>query len=225
MQLKRYKYVFFIAVMALVLQSFSPMYIYADNAESEVNVEFLEGDEVIPPLDPEDPNQPLGPPGTGSSGPLTLNYVSPLTFGQQRISYSLPEYNSSTPRPFIQVSDLRGTGSGWRVEAMATEFTNTDLEPSLLGATITLTNATVISPLADMTAPTAVDTVELPTDGVTILPVVLADPESGLGTWLTRWYTDPAAVENTSVTLTVPPSSVSTGQHIGNINWILVDAP
>ena len=56
-------------------------------------------------------------------GPLSLDYVSSIDFGTQKITmFEKKTYESTSLKPFIQVTDNRGTGAGWKVTAAACSF-------------------------------------------------------------------------------------------------------
>src|SRR5699024_11718832 len=91
--------------------------IYAEEpANSNATVNFTAPDDPVGPVDPTDPTQPNtdSPEDngniTGQNGPLSLDYVSHLDFGNQEISTSEEIYSSETTEPYIQVTDLRGSG-------------------------------------------------------------------------------------------------------------------
>lgn len=195
--------------------------------ESEINIQFAPGNEVINPVDPDDPSLPLQPPGmgTGESGPLTLNYMSPIDFGIRPISSEFQVYPALTMKPFIQVTDLRGSGTGWEVEATASPFMGAN-GISLRGSIITFQAGEAISANPDLAKPVPFNLVELPTDGITAVRVVRANTDEGRGTWVIRWY--PSAVnatDNDNVTLTVQRGTATIDANTATISWRLVDAP
>ncbi|WP_313468266.1 WxL domain-containing protein [Carnobacterium sp.] len=205
-------------------------------AESEATVNFIPAGEDSPAvLDPTTPETSYTPgPGdpdgvtTGEAGPLTLDFVSNIEFDDHEISAVSEVYNSITLRPFIQVTDRRGTGGGWTVTATASSFTTgTTPTPSLQGSTITLSNASLISNNTTTAPSTLNDSIVLETDGATSAIVVEAAQDEGLGSWITRWF-DPAetaATENSNVTLTVPGGVATQGTHTATITWLLEAAP
>lgn len=196
----------------------------AQQPQSEVNVKFNEGTEVVPPVDPDDPSKPLEPeePGTGESGPLTFNYAAPISFGTQTVSSVTREYNALTPKPFIQVTDLRGTGLGWRVEASCSSFTN-GVVPTLPGAVVHLDRGEAKSASATLAPPVPAGTISLPTNG-TSQRIVSAGIDQGLGTWVVRWYPT-LGPDNDSVRLTVLAGTATLDAHTAKITWDLIDAP
>ena len=195
-------------------------------ATSNATVTFMPGTDANDPVDPDDPSKPLDPPGqgTGEAGSLSIDYVSNITFGSQTISGSQKVYNANELKPFVQVTDTRGTGAGWNVIAKASVF-NDGTNDSLKGSTISFTGGYAISSNPSATKPIPSSPVVLATDS-TEATVVSAATNSGLGTWVNRWYpTETTAVSNDNVTLTVPAGSATAGTHTSTITWILADAP
>lgn len=193
---------------------------------SNATITFTPGTEPTSPVDPDDPSKPLDPPGqgTGEAGPLSIDYVPNITFGSQAISGSQQVYNSSELKPFVQITDIRGTGAGWNVIAKATPF-NDGTEDSLKGSTISLKGGYALSANTSATKPTPSNPVVLTTDN-TEATVLVATENSGLGTWIDRWYpTETTATSNDNVTLTVPSGSATAKTHTSTITWTLADAP
>lgn len=100
---------------------------------SNSKIDFLAGDEVItPPVNPKDPGNPVLPTpidptdpdnkGTNQKGPLSVDYVSNLKFGKQKISGKTISYKALNADPFVQVTDLRGAGDGWSLSAKNEQF-------------------------------------------------------------------------------------------------------
>ena len=95
-------------------------------------VEFIPNVDPTEPVDPEnpDPEKPVKPidptdpegPNPGTQGPLSIDYASSFDFGKNRISNKDQVYfakstaisrkSKETPN-FVQISDNRGTNSGW----------------------------------------------------------------------------------------------------------------
>lgn len=154
--------------------------------------------------------------------------MSSVNFGEQEVSSTEQSYSSTSRKPFIQISDRRGTGAGWKVTATATAFQNEDGAASLSGATLSFKNGETASASTTATTPTAAQTVELPTDGTSIVSVVSAKASEGMGTWINRWFgatpNDTASL-NDNVKLTIPAGSATLGDHEATITWTLSDAP
>ena len=218
----------------LILFISSPAMFADSTGDSKATIEFKI--DVAPPIldptdpsdpydpDPEDPTDPQDPP-TGNTGALTLDYVSSVHFGEHKIDGTTNTvFESTVLRPFIQVSDRRGTAAGWTVTAQATEFSNTENTPTLEGSILTFTNGSVISPNSSLTPPSPSGEIILNAGGDAAI-VVSAAENTGIGTWITRWFPSEEAELNDNVTLTIPAGTASEGKHEATITWTLTDAP
>jgi hypothetical protein len=177
-------------------------------------------------VDPENPGQVIEPaePATGDTGPLTLDHVSSIEFGTQAISGMAAVYSARTLRPFIQVTDRRGTGEGWRLTAEAGRF-RSGVDPTLPGAALEFMDGSAVT--GGTSAPPSVrETIRLVTGGEAVL-IASAAPGSGLGTWSIPWLPDGGGepARNDKVTLTVPGGAATQGGHSALITWTLVNAP
>ncbi|MCM3087528.1 WxL domain-containing protein [Bhargavaea ginsengi] len=195
-------------------------------ATSNATITFTPGagaPEVLDPENPENPYEPTDPTdtGTGETGPLTLDYVSSINFGENEIKTTAQKYQSSTLRPFIQVTDRRGTGEGWNVTAQMSNFT-VDEQVTLPGSLLTLSNGSVIS-TSKSDAPVPNNPVEL-NPGGTEVKIVTADQNAGLGSWITRWLAGNTE-SNENVTLEVPAGMATQGNHTAVITWTLTAGP
>ncbi|MCD5003502.1 WxL domain-containing protein [Enterococcus saccharolyticus] len=170
-------------------------------------VEFVPNLDSTDPVNPEnpDPEKPVKPidptdsdgPNPGTQGPLSIDYASSLDFGKNRISNKDQVYfaraqsyqgdQEDTPN-FVQVSDNRGTNSGWTLsvtqEAQLTSTTPT-LNNVLTGAKMTLSNSAISSNVQHITAPEAKNSIELVPGLASI--VTFAKADTGAGTWATYW--------------------------------------
>ena len=171
---------------------------------------------IEPPEQPLDPEEgelvPEGPGGTvpgGKVGPLYLNYVPNLDFGTWEIGgetefYAAPQIwkdsNSEENRlraNFAQVTDLRGTESGWSLSVSQDEkgFTSTEgtSERTLEGTTINFMYGAVGSDMLEVengaVVPSPKDAKSLiPEEGGILTPgssvkIMSADEGAGAGTW------------------------------------------
>lgn len=208
-------------------------------SESNATVNFTAPENnTVGPVDPTDPSQPNtdDPESngniTGEEGPLSLDYVSHIDFGNQEISTTEGIYESTTTEPYIQVTDVRGTGAGWDVTAQASNFSTEGDSASLPGSTITLSNGEAAS-AAGLNEPYVESEIELSTGGeaanvVSAEPRVAEEPVNtaeGLGTWVTRWLAGEGSTENENVILTVPASTATAGTHTATITWTLSTGP
>lgn len=201
--------------------------------ESNATIQFNAPTDAPPVYDPEDPSKeydpanPDGPndPVTGHTGPLTLDYVSSINFGEHDISIQEMVYQSTTLRPFIQVTDRRGTAAGWHVTASLSNFTNAeDTEiATLKGAELSFYNGEVLSP--NGTAEPTPYEFKL-TPGGASAAVVNAEEGSGIGPWINRWFPTVSEPEtNDSITLSVPLGASTEGTHSAVITWTLMNTP
>lgn len=169
--------------------------------------------EFIPNLDPTDPVNPVDPdpgkpvkpidptnpegPNPGTNGPLSIDYASSIDFGKNRISNKDQVYfaraqayngeQQDTPN-FVQISDNRGTNSGWTLTVKQPEqlkATTDTLNDVLTGAQITLSNPKVNSNAQNVEKPVANEIVALNPGEETV--VTTATQGAGAGTWATYW--------------------------------------
>ncbi|TRM09235.1 WxL domain-containing protein [Lentibacillus cibarius] len=77
---------------------------------------------------------------TEGGGAFRLDSVSTLLFGVNEIKAKKTVYKSITTDPYVQVTDTRGTGEGWKVTAQASEFSDGEKE-TLPGSSIELKGA------------------------------------------------------------------------------------
>nr|WP_086349269.1 WxL domain-containing protein [Enterococcus sp. 9E7_DIV0242]OTP15997.1 hypothetical protein A5888_002211 [Enterococcus sp. 9E7_DIV0242] len=121
---------------------------YADPSVTNHGVVEFEGDYGKDVRDPENPGTIVDPgPSPSTDGPLRIEFVPQLGFGQNKITKGdrLYEANAqlffgdTNPRGnFIQVSDYRGTGGGWTLQVrQETQFQNANtLNNELKGSVI-----------------------------------------------------------------------------------------
>lgn len=198
----------------------------SSEATSTAAITFTPGDKPVDPVNPDDPSKPLEPSGqgTGKAGPLSIDYITNITFGNQSISGSQKVYNAKELKPFIQITDTRGTGAGWNVVAKAAPFSDGS-NSSLNGSYLSFVGGKVVSSNLSAVKPNSLTPVKLTTDN-TEAKVITASANSGLGTWVNRWYaTETSAASNDNVTLTIPAGSAKAGTYTSTITWTLADAP
>ncbi|MGC5455860.1 WxL domain-containing protein [Enterococcus faecium] len=184
-------------------------------------IEILTGDgtEVIPPI--EEPSEP----GTGDKGPLSLDYISNLDFGKIKLSSGEtttkvsgptdPEGNMLTKG--LQVSDLRGTGAGWKVSIGLSAFSGTeDQTHTLKGAKVVLPEGAITTNNEDKkNGPVSnAKTIEAGGDASTIF---IANKNQGMGTWFSKW--DPEEVK------LVVPGGQYADKYTAKLTWTLSDTP
>jgi hypothetical protein len=225
-----------------------------DQAESKANVTFKADDEGST-TDPGNPGEPDGPGepdegdgDNGNGGPLRIDYVTNINFGEQTISGSNAEYHplltpwthnkgqESEKRVFIpqfvQVTDNRGTNEGWELQVSRSQFAAEGTE--LTAAELAVSNAEIkkMSDIADGFEPTGKRTFTVPLEEEGAQRVVLAGEDKGMATWGYSFgpavSADKASTDETErnedVTLSVPGTTkkLENKQYTSNITWTLV---
>ncbi|MHA7117652.1 WxL domain-containing protein [Aerococcus viridans] len=231
----------FIALLAVTLFGVTTFVPSVEAAKSNANVEFEAPDEAPAILNPDYPDEaPTDEQEeerddnvTGDYGVLTLDFISDLNFGKQKLSPKAETYfleNATTP--FAQVTDVRDTGKGWRLVAELDSFKDTSNLSSLPGATITLNNTSHVTQSENKSAaPTsAPEEIILSADNtstpITTASDTTAGEPQGLGTWITRWIDiDENPNSNESVALNVPAAVATEDKHTADITWTLYNTP
>ncbi|MDT1957044.1 WxL domain-containing protein [Carnobacterium divergens] len=164
------------------------------------------------------------------TGDLTLDFVSSFDFGNHPISKNDEIYSAAaqqlddgrTVPNYAQVTDLRGTGNGWRLNVQQqSQFIATKDGKELEGAQIQFENGVVTSESTN--APQDV------TQSVNLTPgvsekIVMANENEGTGTWVYGLGDDSTKEE--SVHLAVPGKSFKAADSYKTIlTWALLDAP
>lgn len=224
----------FLAAMTLAAVSVGGVQA-ADVAQTKntatADVTFKANDSETKPVNPVDPTVPVDPsnpnptdpadpsnPGTGNAGPLSIDFVSNIHFGTQKIQDA--PYSATNENAHIQVTDKRGTGAGWQASAAISDFKGTKdgHDVVLNGAQLALNNGVIKStPNNAAAAPTTEKTITLGADNK---PVMTAADGTGQGTWIDL-FANPS-----DITLTVPAGNiVSDVQYNATITWTLGDTP
>ncbi|MEG0544190.1 MAG: WxL domain-containing protein [Carnobacterium sp.] len=190
---------------------------------------------VTPPLNPIDPTNPiitaptdpLDPDnnGTGAEGPLSIDYVSNFYFGEHKISGSDMTFLGKNLNPYIQVTDTRGTGAGWKVQASISEFLSSDKKAVLKGAEFTLKN-----PILKSASESNLSTKPNGTSKITLnsnkQSVVVSVEDAGKGTWLVIFPAERGKEVNENLLLHVPAGSPEANTtYTATIKWELLDGP
>ncbi len=211
--------------------------VVGDSATSKNSVNFVAGgsdeDDAVGTLDPTNPdnpnpNSPIDPmdpdnQGTEHVGPLTINYASNIKFGEQKISGKDITYNGLNADPFIQVTDIRGTGAGWNLSAKSTGFANSDGKKVLKGAELSFKGGQVKAGSKNniSTSPLSSNIIF---NNVASQPVMNAKKEAGKGTWLNVWSGTDQSNENVQLKVLAGTAEADT-EYTSTITWELADAP
>lgn len=222
----------------------------SDNAANTMGkVTFSEDDSPTAPLDPIDPNvdKPITPTdpevGSGTAGPLSIDYISNFHFGNQLISAEDRTYNvkldviktadgkSVGRAPFVQVTDKRGTNKGWTLQVQQKTPFLTSGAKELKGAYLSLTNPVVKTTKDNQAAPPVATSKKIIlTPGKSGAPggsqtVLSAKQDTGMATWIESFGNNQSGPS--SVQLFVPGTSekIKDATYSAILTWILVDSP
>lgn len=192
-------------------------------------------DKPIRPVDPTDPENPdaINP---GTQGPLSIDFASTLYFGEQKISSRTEVYHAESQKyvdadgesqegpNFVQVTDNRGTESGWTLKVRQDGQFKTDAGQVLEAAEIRFINGEIVTP-SDSPEPTVLkEEITLDPEGAESL-VMSAQAGEGAGTYLTRWGKDMEEAVK-SIELEVPGSTTKYAtQYTTTFTWLLTDTP
>lgn len=201
-----------------------------DAANSTAKITFT-GDNTDPngPVDPDNPDHHNADPdpddpdnhGTGDNGPLSIDYVSNITFGTKDISTSSQVYNAVNAEPHVQITDKRGAEGGWSLTAAVSKFTASD-KSELKGAVLSFKNGEARTSSDNTSAKPAVSD-NITFDNTEAKPVMSAASLAGEGTWLDVFAGDEG--NNTNVQLAVPSGSAQAKEYTATITWTLTAGP
>ena len=119
---------------------------------------------------------------------------------------------------FVQVSDNRGTETGWTLKVKQNGQFKTEANQELTAAKVTLSNGRVVSASQSAKPTTAPATIELNPTGAESVVMAAGDKE-GAGTYLMSWG-DSVDTAKTSISLEVPGS---TTKYAKNTRQLLLD--
>lgn len=212
------------------------MTIYAeemsDSATSTAKITF-EGNDTHSnkPVNPDNPDDPIDKPdevdpddpnnhGTGDQGPLSIDYVSNISFGTQEISQNKKVYVAANAKPFVQITDKRGVAGGWSLTATASKFSAAD-SSELKGAILSFANGDTRTTSDNISGKP--DAFDFTFNNHEAQPVMTAKSLNGQGTWLDVFEGEEG--NNTNVQLTVPTGSAQAKEYTATITWTLTAGP
>ncbi|MGY3746566.1 WxL domain-containing protein [Vagococcus salmoninarum] len=177
----------------------------------------------------EDPNNPE------NGGPLRINNVTNISFGEQVISGDDQVYAAkmSTEQDEegnflpdnIKIIDDRGTNQGWELQVKNDGFKSVDGTVPLAGTELTINPVSIVSKSGNL-LPSTLKPVILKNDGFKTM--VAAKASEGVGTTTTLFGNLAGEdTENTNVTLKIPGSSakVKDTTYQTTLTWVLLDEP
>jgi hypothetical protein len=151
-------------------------------------------------------------------GTLNLTAAPVIKFGSHPIVAEGTTYTATSITPALQVTDARGSFTGWNVSVKASHF-KVGADPSLDGATIRLEGGIVASTAgtSENFAPVTEEAITVPTTDA-LVPVLEAQANKGMGLWEAEWA-------NTGVFLDILGGTAKTGANSSTLEWVLSDAP
>lgn len=188
---------------------------------TDATFEFTTEDPENPdPNDPVDKEKPVGP-ETGQKGLLTIDAVSNFEFKSAKISGGETKTTAEVPEGQtlgIQVTDKRGTGAGWNVQAKVDDFKDKKEATKILkGATIKVPAGTFKTTAnGDTTNPPKAANVAGTIIGKAATPILRAEKNQGKGSWINDWANQ--------VELTIPGGNLL-GDYQATVTWTLINTP
>lgn len=201
-----------------------------DATTTTAKVTFTGGnDDPVNPVDPDDPDNPVNPVdpddpdnhGTDDNGPLSIDYVSNISFGTQEISSDSQVYSALNAEPHVQITDKRGVEGGWTLTASASKFKAED-QSELKGAVLSFENG-VARKKSDNTSAQPTVNEDVTFNNTEAQNVMSAASLAGEGTWLDVFPGEEG--HNTDVQLAVPSGSAQAKEYTATITWTLTAGP
>ncbi|MEG2603278.1 MAG: WxL domain-containing protein, partial [Carnobacterium sp.] len=131
-------------------------------------------------------------------------------------------YKALNADPFVQVTDLRGSGDGWSLSAKMSPFTNKNKQ-ELKGATLSMKNS-VVKAGSTSNISLAPAKSDLLFDNQESKLVMNASNKGGRGTWLNVWSGTEEANESIQLNVLAGTPEANT-EYTSSITWELEDAP
>ncbi|MDM5319191.1 WxL domain-containing protein [Bacillus altitudinis] len=230
------------AILSGILLHSHPVFAATQSIDSHAVVNFVPNEDVTPPVDPNDPNPanpvtPIDPtnpngPTPGTAGPLSIDYASSLHFGENKISTKNEVYyakaqtftGGSEGPNYVQVTDNRGTETGWSLQVKQNgQFVSTSGH-ELTGAKITFKQAQINTISTSPKPAQLKDSFSLIPDGTgSAEQVVSAGNGEGAGTYIYAFGTGKASE---SISLEVPGSTPKLAEvYKTSFTWTLTDVP
>lgn len=202
---------------------------------SEADVRFKANTKPISPVDPgegEEIEQNRPP----TEGPLSINYASNLEFGKQKqalreqvfyaqedqITVVSTKETKAVPN-FVQITDLRGTASGWRLSVKQNGPLKKQNGAKLTGSSLVISADSVESMYGFTNKPTGVKQNQFLLEDGQAHEILNAEPGTGVSTW--NIYLGKSGDFSSGVRLIVPHEGVpEVGRYTTSLTWVLTDA-
>ncbi|WP_430602006.1 hypothetical protein IGJ02_002196 [Enterococcus sp. DIV0724b] len=191
------------------------------NFKTDATFEFTTEDPTnTDPNDDVDKDKPVRP-QTGQKGLLVIDAVSHFNFKSAKIAGGETKTTAEIPTGQtlgIQVTDKRGTGAGWNVQATIDEFKDAEDETKILkGAVVKVPAGTFkTTQNGDTLNPPQAANGEGTIIGKSATKLLFADADKGKGSWLNDWAD--------KVELTIPGGNLL-GNYKATVTWMISDTP
>lgn len=211
-----------------------------DSATTKGKVNFttggLEGG-ILPPTHPEEkpsfpikPGEPGEPGGNGEGGPLSLDFAPGFNFDIHEVSTKDEEYSAklitdtntdAEVANFAQVSDRRGTSTGWELSLTQEDQFKTEDGSELNGAELHLKNSTYFSMMPEMTAAEVTKEQDLKITPEATSVLMEANDGKGMGSHTIRFGSMEDGSAADAVTLKVPGTAIQYAdkEYTTILNW------
>lgn len=221
------------ALFSTTLAVYAAPTVTEKSIKSDGDVIFKLDDGKTPPVDPTNPDEEVEPeePGESTDGPLSIDHVSNLHFGEQLISAKAKTYYAAMEKVkkgeesievpnYVQVSDKRGSNEGWILKVKQEQQFATDEGTELGAAELKLSNAQVQTTSDNnATAPTPISEITLVPAGGDV-EVVSARQDEGMGLWTNSFGNETTGAN--SVSLHVPGESAKqAAKYTTTLTWTL----
>ncbi|MDL2327845.1 WxL domain-containing protein [Ruminococcaceae bacterium OttesenSCG-928-A11] len=152
------------------------------------------------------------------AGALKIDSAPVLNFGNHAISHEEQAYQAEGAAN-LQVSDLRGKGTGWDLYVALSGFKLAESDgPTLKAASIHFASPKVTAVNGTVGAPPAAKAeVSLSSDNTETL-LWQAKTGEGMGVWSLGW-------EASNITLKVKPGTAEEGNSVATLTWSLQSTP
>lgn len=185
--------------------------------------EGKESPEVLVPEEEKNEAPDTETPSTGNKGPLTIDAISALEFGSFELSgktevYSVTNQVDGIKTKKVQVTDRRGTGSGWDLQVKSSEFADkTDDKKILKGATLSFPQGRMDKTEGNTSAEPLVSEITLLTGNAQADSFMKAEAGAGIGSWMN-------VMDSSEVKITVPAGNLA-GDYSATLEWSLISVP
>lgn len=211
--------------------------------KSKAKIQFTENEEITTPVDPTDLTEPVEPTDPndepilpGTAGPLSIDYASHFNFGTITKTANAAEYVAEPitvkqtnledvtkeVAPYVQVTDNRGSNSGWTLSVDQEGQLKTENGEELLGAEIIIGKGQASGTLLP-------DGEGLTTNEVALTPEIGSAQEifgAAVDTVGGTFVSSFGSATDVDVKLTIPAGTkIETAEYTTDLNWTLEDTP